>query len=386
MLRKRTRSEQKDQPMNQLAKSDSVSESYIQSDVCGHKQKNSTLLSIPGVFVGLTLRGLLDSDSVRSPTSPLEFRVLENLRNSIRSPSSPRYGQQKSWGSGKVGLSIIDSLDDDTKTSSKVLQSSESKNILFGQRVGVKIPDCQTQINSFEAAKSLPRNFAISPHTKNKSSTQKGNSDVLFEIGETLVEPDQFGKIQSSSWDSCWSFSARSTPKSGLGSFCLVEITNHVNSPPKLFGGASYSNKYSHTNLTLAPLSSGSGNGVSGSLSTSEIELSEDYTCVISHGPNPKKTHIFGDRILECHNNDLSNFGKNGEMETGLQRTDTGPKTASLFHSSDFLSFCFFCGKKLEEGKDVYIYRGEKAFCTLDCRSREIMMDEALEEDIYKSS
>ncbi|CAE5964843.1 unnamed protein product [Arabidopsis arenosa] len=30
------------------------------------------------------------------------------------------------------------------------------------------------------------------------------------------------------------------------------------------------------------------------------LALSEDYTCIISHGPNPKTTHIFGDCILDC--------------------------------------------------------------------------------------
>ncbi|KAL0921636.1 hypothetical protein M5K25_008729 [Dendrobium thyrsiflorum] len=36
-----------------------------------------------------------------------------------------------------------------------------------------------------------------------------------------------------------------------------------------------------------------------GCLSPREMELSEDYTCVISYGPNPKKTHIFDNYIVE---------------------------------------------------------------------------------------
>ncbi|CAH2068016.1 unnamed protein product [Thlaspi arvense] len=39
---------------------------------------------------------------------------------------------------------------------------------------------------------------------------------------------------------------------------------------------------------------------------TREMALSEDYTCIISHGPNPKTTHIFGDCILDC---DPKEFG-----------------------------------------------------------------------------
>uniref|UniRef100_A0A7N0UCX6 Uncharacterized protein n=1 Tax=Kalanchoe fedtschenkoi TaxID=63787 RepID=A0A7N0UCX6_KALFE len=41
-------------------------------------------------------------------------------------------------------------------------------------------------------------------------------------------------------------------------------------------------------------------------LSVAEMELSEDYTCVISHGPNPKTTHIFDDYILGSYSGVLS--------------------------------------------------------------------------------
>ncbi|XP_042427290.1 FCS-Like Zinc finger 8-like [Zingiber officinale] len=36
-----------------------------------------------------------------------------------------------------------------------------------------------------------------------------------------------------------------------------------------------------------------------GSVSVAELEKSEDYTCIISRGPNPKTTHIFDDCVLE---------------------------------------------------------------------------------------
>ncbi|XP_020591701.1 protein MARD1-like [Phalaenopsis equestris] len=42
-----------------------------------------------------------------------------------------------------------------------------------------------------------------------------------------------------------------------------------------------------------------------GRLSPKEMELSEDYTCVISYGPNPKKTHIFDNCVVEsCEEGD----------------------------------------------------------------------------------
>nr|GMD30268.1 protein mard1 [Ipomoea batatas] len=42
---------------------------------------------------------------------------------------------------------------------------------------------------------------------------------------------------------------------------------------------------------------------------------------------------------------------------------------------SDFLSSCHLCRKKLS-GKDIYMYRGETAFCSTECRYRQIVMDE----------
>ncbi|MEI4867123.1 FCS-Like zinc finger protein, partial [Klebsiella pneumoniae] len=36
------------------------------------------------------------------------------------------------------------------------------------------------------------------------------------------------------------------------------------------------------------------------------------------------------------------------------------------------------CQKKLH-GEDIYMYRGEKAFCSTECRYRQIVMDERKE-------
>lgn len=75
---------------------------------------------------------------------------------------------------------------------------------------------------------------------------------------------------------------------------------------------------------------------VTGSLSVSEMELSEDYTCVISRGPIPRTTRIFDNCIVETY------CSLPGEPN-------------SAFH--DFLSHCYTCRKNLEQSKDIYIYR-----------------------------
>ncbi|XP_019168003.1 PREDICTED: protein MARD1 isoform X2 [Ipomoea nil] len=81
-------------------------------------------------------------------------------------------------------------------------------------------------------------------------------------------------------------------------------------------------------------------------LSASEMELSEDYTCVISCS-EPKKGNglVFTNRSMS-------------------------------YPSQNFLSFCHTCKNNLGLGKDIYMYRGEKAFCSIDCRDREMMLEE----------
>ncbi|TYH93895.1 hypothetical protein ES332_A12G004500v1 [Gossypium tomentosum] len=88
------------------------------------------------------------------------------------------------------------------------------------------------------------------------------------------------------------------------------------------------------------------------------MELSEDYTCVISHGPNPKTTHIFHDCVVECC----------------CSISNTQPKSAPS-ESNNFLSFCHTCKKNLRQKIDIYIYRGDKAFCSQECRYQEMVLD-----------
>uniref|UniRef100_A0A0A9G669 FLZ-type domain-containing protein n=1 Tax=Arundo donax TaxID=35708 RepID=A0A0A9G669_ARUDO len=44
--------------------------------------------------------------------------------------------------------------------------------------------------------------------------------------------------------------------------------------------------------------------------------------------------------------------------------------------AASFLQRCTLCHKELAEGRDIYMYRGDKAFCSVECRCRQIFMDE----------
>ncbi|CAI9757734.1 unnamed protein product [Fraxinus pennsylvanica] len=49
---------------------------------------------------------------------------------------------------------------------------------------------------------------------------------------------------------------------------------------------------------------------------------------------------------------------------------------------SSFLKSCFLCNKHLSLDKEVYMYRGDQGFCSVECRSRQIYMDEMKETEI----
>ncbi|CAN6244930.1 unnamed protein product [Urochloa humidicola] len=53
-----------------------------------------------------------------------------------------------------------------------------------------------------------------------------------------------------------------------------------------------------------------------------------------------------------------------------------GPKHKEKLASSSFLQRCSLCHRELAEGMDIYMYRGDRAFCSEECRCRQIFMDE----------
>ncbi|XP_020155867.1 uncharacterized protein [Aegilops tauschii subsp. strangulata] len=54
---------------------------------------------------------------------------------------------------------------------------------------------------------------------------------------------------------------------------------------------------------------------------------------------------------------------------------------AGLMITAAFLSACGFCAKPLGPGEDTYIYRGEVAFCSQECREHQIKKDELMEQN-----
>lgn len=53
----------------------------------------------------------------------------------------------------------------------------------------------------------------------------------------------------------------------------------------------------------------------------------------------------------------------------------TSPSSNSRGH---FLDTCFLCKRRLRHERDIFIYRGDTAFCSEECRHRQILRDETL--------
>lgn len=62
-----------------------------------------------------------------------------------------------------------------------------------------------------------------------------------------------------------------------------------------------------------------------------------------------------------------------------LRQESTGGRP---FVGLEFLKFCLCCCKKIDDGMDVFVYKGEQAFCSADCRCQHIAREERREIEI----
>ncbi|KAM3342582.1 FCS-Like Zinc finger 5 [Capsicum galapagoense] len=54
-------------------------------------------------------------------------------------------------------------------------------------------------------------------------------------------------------------------------------------------------------------------------------------------------------------------------------------KSADFVETANFLKACFLCKHRLIPGRDIYMYRGDSAFCSLECRQQQMNIDEKKE-------
>ncbi|WOH06509.1 hypothetical protein DCAR_0625937 [Daucus carota subsp. sativus] len=123
------------------------------------------------------------------------------------------------------------------------------------------------------------------------------------------------------------------------------------------------------------------GNDVGSNLEE-DMELSEEYTCVISHIGNnliKKREYFDGNLTRKC---ETTVVAPNIWVNSGVFYAASPPvgdfAAKAVFGAADFLSSCYLCKKQLH-GLDIFMYRGEKAFCSAECRCKQISTDERKE-------
>ncbi|EOA14245.1 hypothetical protein CARUB_v10027399mg [Capsella rubella] len=58
------------------------------------------------------------------------------------------------------------------------------------------------------------------------------------------------------------------------------------------------------------------------------------------------------------------------------QHHHTPTKVVMATNYDDFLKTCSLCNRSLCHHRDIYMYRGNNAFCSLECREKQIKLDE----------
>lgn len=249
----------------------------------------SSFFCTPRLFTSLTSKPFSETEVVMSPTSILETKPFFGLRNPFWSesntPKTPEPETKRHWDkldSKGIGLAIVDDLIDDDESHPKP-SKAPTRMVIFGSQLKIQIPPLSSSV--------LP-----------PSESPKFESVFGTETANPHLGPFSSGLSHSPA------------KKSPFGSG-----NSGIESPnsPQVFKGC---------------------------LSVSEMELSEDYTCVITHGPNPRTTHIFDNCVVESCD---------GLPEFSPTRKENGPN----YPSESFLSFCYNCKNKLVQGKDIYMYR-----------------------------
>ncbi|WVZ69048.1 hypothetical protein U9M48_017899 [Paspalum notatum var. saurae] len=108
---------------------------------------------------------------------------------------------------------------------------------------------------------------------------------------------------------------------------------------------------------------------------------SEEYTCVIARGANPRTTHILAGGTVEVRSNGAVGGGGCGKkvLFNIVPLSDDQQPSTSSSPPGAASGRCCCCMKRLPEDRDIFMYMGEKAFCSDECR-RGYIEEEEIEE------
>ncbi|KAJ1404094.1 Zf-FLZ domain [Sesbania bispinosa] len=316
---------------------DSSSNFSLPRDALSLRQTSFSIFHNSGSRVGVGAKGLPDSESLWSPTSPLDCRVFSNLSSpsSVKSSRPSFRTGHKQLDCSKVGLGIISSLVNETKLNNEIPGKIQRKNIIFGPQVKTGIlkfsKNNHESLASHLKSNSLPKNYVMSLPSKTKSP----NSEVES-FDDVNWEPDGFKSTVTSLPDSSRPSSLiNSNQNSNLGiNDLFVESTSTAMSLPPVTSRSSQVDNSLKVKSSSLPIS---------------IDLKEEPAFRSSQVP-------------------------------------TFSEGSAPHHFDNVLSFCYSCNKKLEEGEDIYMYRSKQAFCCFNCQSEGILAEEEMEKTCTNSA
>ncbi|CAM0913670.1 unnamed protein product [Alopecurus aequalis] len=74
-----------------------------------------------------------------------------------------------------------------------------------------------------------------------------------------------------------------------------------------------------------------------------------------------------------------------GAASAAMQRRHSGDFHAAM-ETAAFLKACGLCCRRLGPGRDTFIYMGEVAFCSLECRQQQMNLDELKEKKCFPAT
>ncbi|XP_076927850.1 FCS-Like Zinc finger 6-like [Bidens hawaiensis] len=101
-----------------------------------------------------------------------------------------------------------------------------------------------------------------------------------------------------------------------------------------------------------------------------------EFTLDITHTPTMVPT---------CNNNnnipsplaDANNIiNDHGFLAATVSPRNHRMNSADCMETPHFMTICRLCNRRLITGKDIFMYRGDSAFCSLECRQEKMKEDE----------
>ncbi|PKA60487.1 hypothetical protein AXF42_Ash017893 [Apostasia shenzhenica] len=116
--------------------------------------------------------------------------------------------------------------------------------------------------------------------------------------------------------------------------------------------------------------------------STAGFVLAEDHQVVANSPPRPPHLEIpaaiaFIKHQYPVDHDSLPEWGLNIRNTTLTASSADFSPTAMT--TAPFLRACGLCKRRLASGRDIFMYRGEIAFCSSECRERRMNQDERKE-------